>query len=374
MLRVADFVEPGSTTMLNLALCSKWTFDLLAPLLGSSVKFSQLCPLRRIDKSSRALSRIKNLSMDPPEFSLAMKKTLEISNNLITSLSVTVVNIWQIAQSVSHSQYYLPNLRILSICVLEPVAPLSTFPLQGRLGIISDKELQITELAILGCCNSAVLDRLVEISPGLKKITVDMGMDYCGENVGGEALWSTWDDVGLSDRTCSLIWRFATELWELLNILCRRPAFQPRDVEVYNVGYPNDEDFEEATWRLLASMPQLESFRTDCVRTDVLKLGLPGTKSFNVSFLLPGLRSDDFRAIFDLLHRAKHGTIHMEFPLDDLINTSDCKDEEPLWYFRREREEAAFWRNVRAELGPKVTVDFGMSESKEKEFWEEWLI
>lgn len=65
LLRVADFLDPKSPTMLELAIYSQSTYDLIAPMMAESVELSELVPVCSIGDSaaSRKFDRIKDLSL-----------------------------------------------------------------------------------------------------------------------------------------------------------------------------------------------------------------------------------------------------------------------------------------------------------------------
>lgn len=131
-----------------------------------------------------------------------------------------------------------------------------------------------------GFYNSPILNRLVDISPRLKGITVDGGGPWLSTYEPAEA---HWDGTELSNQVVSLISCFGAVDWSHLHELCQRPAFRPRDIKVYDAVWAHTEETQEEAWRLMALMPELETFAVGALSTERLAHGLLGSKSFSVT-------------------------------------------------------------------------------------------
>lgn len=372
LLRVADFVNPKSRTMLEFSMCSKGTIHLLAPRLATSFAVKDLLPPSRVKRSleSHAMTRIEALSLEPPDVKYAGECLLRISEATITSLSVTAVNIWQIMEHVRAARL-LPNLRSFAVQLRESVALFPDVPMDS---FIYPPDLPVTELVMTGYYNSPILNGLVRICPQLKGITVDVGEDFFPEYYDDAASWTFWDGTGLTDHTLSLIRRFGSLTWSHLAELCERPPFRPRDLRVFHWDSDHFAAPREEDWELLASMPDLETVHLERLPTDLLAFGLIGQKSFRVTSLLMNLESSDFDEVLGALRDAPHETIHLGFYTGEQFVEVDSDGDEVLEFSPRRRPEAAFWKRAQMELGSKITFDYNNGSQDAETFWADWEV
>lgn len=374
LLRIADFLKASPRALYKLAICSKGTFNLLAPRLATSVALKDLLRLPRVENSakSHALSRIEELSLEQPDFGPASEAMLDNSRETITSLSVTAKSVWQLDKQVRDAKS-LPNLCRLTINLPEPVGMFPGVPVSDMIVSLPVNGSKITELTMMGYHNSAILNRLVEIFPAIKEINLCLGSDCYVADYDNAATWAFWDGTDLSDRAVSLLRNFDAPTWRDLLDLCERPTFRPRLVDVHDLYEDEEQDAQERTWLLLGLMPDLEVFSLDSLPSNGLRFGLPGTKSFSVSNLSMRLESAHFEEVFEQIRRAPHDSIHLGFWLDDQIESGVVDadgDAERREFIRRRRAEVDFWKRVGAELGEKVSLDFGIND--EEAFWAKW--
>lgn len=370
LLRVAEFVGPKTQTMLDFALCSKEFFHLLAPMLATSLSLKDLVSGRiecSTEAEARAFSRIKHLSLDPPDWTPTLDNLMKFSRETITSLSVTAVTVWQLADHIEQAES-LPNLRSLAIEFPKSLAVFTN----GDNFIFPDQcNLEITELVMVEYYNSKILSFLVESSPRLEHIDLIAKPHDWISRVCNNEVWA-WDGRDLTDETLAVIRRFECTGWSYLVKLGARPAFRPRQVQVQDYEWPDEVNIQEEAWRLLASMPDLETVDFDHVPTERLALGLIGTKSFHVSKLWLDLPPSQFEVVFNLLRNAPHETIHLEFSKGQM-ESLDVESFGPTFALdielrtegRRQRlVEVEFWRRVRAELGTKVSIEFCIEDEE----------
>lgn len=312
LLRVADFIDPESPTMLELAMCSKFTYDLFAPLMALSVALEDLVPVDKVESSakSRTFSRATDLSLGSPEFIITARTLTEMSRETITALTISAASFWELREK-ARIAVPLPNLRCLTIEMQEPMA---LFPDIGPGHFIcwSTDELHATKLVLTGLYNSRILHHFVDFSPILEQISIDVTSDW-SDRVHSELAWAFWDGAELSDRAVSMIRRLGAANWPHLLQLCQRPGFQPRDIKIYEMVWNEDYEIQEEVWRVLVSMPGLETFRANTTMSKHLRLGLPGTKSFGISSLSIGeLPPSELDGVRNHFRHARHKSIRVE--------------------------------------------------------------
>lgn len=366
LLRVADFIETKSRTMVELAMCSRSTYELIAPMMTSAVALKDLVPLSSIDCAAESFkfSRIADLSLETPDLNCTAAILMDGSAETISTLSISVSDIWQLAEYVQQA-HRLPNLGRLTIHIRLPIGLFPDVSLSNILPAHGD--LQATQLVMTGFYNSPVLNRLVDVCPKLKEITVDGNGRWLKA---GESAWAHWDGTKLSNRAVSLISRFCAATWPHLLQLCRRPAFQPRSIEVYDGAWGDFEDVQEAAWRRMAMMPTLETVRVDSLSTERLALGVLGSKSFTVSELYLCLAPARFAAVLRHLRNAGHEAIRLKFQVQQDLELWEGDEDMQREFARERRLEVEFWRRLRDELEGKVSIDLGIRD--EAAFWSKW--